>query len=197
MRGALGVLPSTRMSGSLTRAGGRRRAAGWLPALFTAWLAYGLGPYPLRADPAADAQIAEIGKTLDALHAAAARADGTAYFALFAADAVFIGTDASERWPLEAFRAYAMKRFDAGKGWSYVPRERHVALAAIGCGCIAWFDELLDNAKYGTSRGAGVLIRTGQGWKIEQYALTFPIPNDLAAELTARIKTYESRPAKP
>jgi hypothetical protein len=140
-----------------------------------------------------DSTRTEISRTLDRLHAAAAKADGAAYFALFAPDAVFIGTDASERWPIAAFRNYAEARFAAGEGWTYTPRERHVTVAAIPCGCIAWFDELLDNAKYGTSRGSGVLIKTGQDWKIEQYALTFPIPNDMAAELTNRIKAFEAK----
>jgi hypothetical protein len=149
-------------------------------------------PANAERDPAA-----EISRTLDRLHAAAARADGAAYFALFAPDAVFIGTDASERWPLAAFREYAMKRFAAGQGWTYTPRVRHVTLAPIACGCVAWFDELLDSAKYGTSRGSGAMIDTGQGWKIEQYVLTFPIPNDLAADMTARIEAFEANNGKP
>ncbi len=138
------------------------------------------------------AEKAEISATLDRLHESAAKADGAAYFALFAPDAVFIGTDASERWPIAAFRDYAMKRFATGQGWTYAPRERHVTIAAIPCGCLAWFDELLDNAHYGTSRGTGVLIKTPEGWKIEQYALTFPIPNDMAADMTSRIKAFEA-----
>lgn len=134
-----------------------------------------------------------IGRTLDALHAAAAVADGERYFALFAPDAVFIGTDATERWTLAQFRAYALPLFARGTGWVYRPRERHVTLAALPCACIAWFDELLDSRSYGTSRGTGVLVRGEDGdWRIAQYALTFPIPNDLADELTARIRAVEA-----
>ena len=54
-----------------------------------------------KADPADDAKIAAISQTLDQLHAAAAKADGKAYFDLFAPDAVFIGTDVSERWTMD------------------------------------------------------------------------------------------------
>jgi hypothetical protein len=50
----------------------------------------------------------------------------------------------------------------------------------------------LDSAAYGTSRGTGTLALTPWGWKIEQYALTFPIPNDLAKEMTGEIKSFES-----
>ena len=148
---------------------------------------------PAIADPSGDAKVAAIGQTLDNFHAAAAKADGKTYFDLFAPDAVFIGTDASERWTVEAFRAYAMPIFATGKGWTYKPRLRHVTLASLPCGCMAWFDEILDSTSYGTSRGTGVLTLTPAGWKIEQYALTFPIPNDLAKGMTGKIKLFESK----
>lgn len=143
-------------------------------------------------DTAAD--VAKVGATLDAFHAAAAKADGKAYFDLFAEEGVFIGTDASERWTVAEFRAYAEPHFSQGKGWVYTPRagSRHVAFDASGN--TAWFDELLDSASYGTSRGTGVLVRSGCDWKIAQYALTFPMPNDLAKELMARIRAFESQP---
>lgn len=133
-----------------------------------------------------------IGQTLDTLHAAAAAADGERYFGLFAPDAVFIGTDATERWTVEQFRGYALPLFARGTGWVYRPRERHITLTSLPCACIAWFDELLDSENYGTSRGTGVLVRDeGAAWKIAQYALTFTMPNDLAAELTGRIRAFE------
>ena len=43
---------------------------------------------------------AEIADVLDRLNAASAAADGDAYFALFAPDARFIGTDDGEHWSL-------------------------------------------------------------------------------------------------
>jgi hypothetical protein len=58
---------------------------------------------------------------------------------------------------------------------------------------MAWFDETLDNAVYGTARGSGVLSLTPSGWKIAQYVLSFPIPNPLAKELTGKIRTFEKR----
>jgi ketosteroid isomerase-like protein len=146
-------------------------------SLTVLWLALAFGPAS-AADPADDAKIAEISLTLDQLHAAAAKADGKAYFDLFAPDAVFIGTDASERWTMDQFRGYALSLFAQGKGWTYKPRQRHITVARVPCSCVACFDEILDSASYGTSRGTGMLTQTPWGWKIEQYALTFPIPND-------------------
>ncbi len=134
----------------------------------------------------------DIGAVLDQLHAAAAKADGPAYFALYTPDAVFLGTDVTERWTIPAFRAYAQPYFDKGKGWTYAARERQVTIAPVDCRCVAWFDEVLDSKSYGTARGTGTLLLTPQGWRVSQYALTFPIPNDVADEVIARIKEFEA-----
>jgi hypothetical protein len=129
-----------------------------------------------------------IARTLDALHAAASKADGERYFVLFAPDAVFLGTDATERWTLNEFKVYAQQRFDQGMGWTYalVEGSRHITTAEGET--IAWFDELLDNAKYGRCRGSGVLRKIGDDWRIAQYNLTFTIPNDVAGDVVALIK---------
>lgn len=141
----------------------------------------------------AGAQQAQIDSTLNQLHASASKADGKTYFGLFTDDAIYIGTDAGERWTIAQFRAFAEPYFNKGTGWTYVPRERHVTVADIPCRCVAWFDELLDSRSYGTSRGTGVLELKDGRWKISQYALTFPIPNDLAKGMTDQIKAFESK----
>ena len=127
-----------------------------------------------------------IGDVLDAYHAAAAAGDWNTYFDLMSEDGVFLGTDADERWTKPEFRAYAGNR----SGWLYRPVRRNINITPDGMS--AWFDEILDSASYGTSRGTGVLIRTDDGWKISQYHLTLPIPNELAGKLTDEIKAFES-----
>jgi len=139
---------------------------------------------PLRA--AEPAVAAAVNQSLDAFHRAAARADEAAYFDLMAPEFVFLGTDATERWTKETFRTFAHPYFAQGKGWAFVPRQRHVDLAAEGR--IAYFDELLDSASYGECRGSGVLERIGSAWKLRQYHLTIPLPNALAKEIVARIR---------
>ncbi len=135
----------------------------------------------------------EVLALLDALHAAASKADGNAYFALYAPEAVFIGTDAGERWTKEEFRAYAAPYFSQGKGWTYVPRPgtRHVTLLPDTQGRVGFFEELLDSEKYGTCRGTGVVRMIGGEWKVCQYHLTFPVPNDMAQRVTGEIKAWE------
>jgi uncharacterized protein (TIGR02246 family) len=139
-------------------------------------------------DPIADE--AAVDAVLDDFHAAASEADGDRYFGHFAPDGVFVGTDASERWTVDAFRAYAEPHFSKGKGWTYTTVERHVRLAPGGD--TAWFDERLENASYGATRGSGVLRRIDGAWKIEQYVLSFPIPNDVARDVVERIRAHES-----
>jgi hypothetical protein len=124
---------------------------------------------------------------LEHLHTTASLADGALYFGCFTPDAVFVGTDATERWTLDQFRAYAEPFFARGQGWTYTALERHVAFAAAGD--TAWFDERLWNEKYGEARGSGVCVQTAEGWRVAHYVLSFPIPNDLAAEFTSRIRT--------
>jgi hypothetical protein len=132
-----------------------------------------------RAVLHADARsAAPIETLLDTLHATAAKPDGEAYFACFTPDAVFLGTDATERWTIPQFRAYAEPFFSQGKGWTYTPTRRHIAILPDGRS--AFFDELLENAKYGTCRGSGVVLLRDGAWRIAQYNLTFTIPNDKA-----------------
>ena len=135
---------------------------------------------------------AEIAAVLDRLDAASAAADAEAYFALYAPDARFVGTDAGEHWTIEQFRAYATPYFNQGRGWSYPATDRTITIAPIECRCIAWFEERLTNDSYGRTRGSGVMRLTDHGWKIEQYVLSLAVPNDLASPIARIIKTYEA-----
>jgi hypothetical protein len=132
------------------------------------------------------------GAVIDALHQAAREADGDAYFALFTPDARFIGTDAGERWSVTEFRAYAEPYFSRGQGWDYRVINRDLSILPIACRCVAVFDEVLDNDAYGTTRGSGVLRLTDEGWKIEQYVLSFAVPNDVARDVVAVIRAGEA-----
>lgn len=133
----------------------------------------------------ADAPTA-VNAVLDDWHRAAATADETRYFGYAAPDFVFLGTDASERWDLAAFRAYAHPFFAKGKAWTFTPRDRHINVSPTGD--VAWFDEKLDSASYGECRGSGVLRRIDGHWKIAQYNLTIPIPNALAKKIVEEIR---------
>lgn len=138
---------------------------------------------------------ADVAAVLEDWHTAAAQAQEERYFGHFAAGAVFLGTDAGERWTVEEFRRYAHPHFAKGKAWSFKAVERHVAFS--GDGAVAWFDEKLDTPNLGPSRGSGVLVHERGVWKIAQYNLTVPIPNDLMKEVKDRIEQFERGRAKP
>ncbi len=129
---------------------------------------------------------AAVSAVLDTLHEAASEADFDRYFSLYAGEATFLGTDATERWTREEFMDYARPHFDAGTGWTYHMLERHISIAPSGR--TAWFDERLDNAGLGETRGSGVLVMEDGSWRIAQYNLTIPIPNELAGDVVRTIR---------
>ena len=56
---------------------------------------------------------------LDGLHRDAHDGNFQTYFARYSSDAVFLGTDKSERWTIEEFKSYAKPAFADGHGWTY------------------------------------------------------------------------------
>jgi ketosteroid isomerase-like protein len=127
-----------------------------------------------------------INTILDDWHDAAADADEARYFAAMAPEFVFLGTDATERWDVAAFREFAHPYFAKGKAWTFTPRDRHVILSPAGD--VAWFDEKLDSASYGECRGTGVVRKIGNTWRVAHYNLTIPIPNDLSKSVVEMIR---------
>lgn len=123
----------------------------------------------------ADAAKTEIGSMLDAFNTAAANAEFEKYFAFFDEDAIFIGTDATERWDKASFKTWAKPHFDKKKTWNFKSVQRGVSFDKTGE--TAWFDELL-STQMKICRGSGVLIRKDGGWKLKQYVLSMTIPND-------------------
>lgn len=139
--------------------------------------------------------VAAVNHVVDDWHRAAAEANESRYFGHMTTDSVFLGTDATERWDLAAFRAFAAPYFKRGRAWTFVPKSRHVMISPRGD--TAWFDEALDSANYGECRGTGVLRKEGGVWKIAHYNLTIPIPNDLAAGFVEKIRAKSGTPPAP
>ena len=148
----------------------------------------------LLASPARPSAQAAVAAVLDDWHAAAAAADEPRYFQHFAPDAVFLGTDGTERWTVEDFRRYAHPYFARGRAWSFKPAGRHIFLSHDGA--VAWFDEALDTPNLGPARGSGVLVKVKGAWKIAHYNLSVPIPNGLLKEFKERIEA-QSKSASP
>ena len=100
-------------------------------------------------------------RVLDDWHDAASKADEARYFEHITDDAVFLGTDATERWTVKEFRDYVHPYFSKGQGWTYVPRDRHVMVSSGGE--LAWFDERLENETHQDVPRASGIMGVG-GW---------------------------------
>ena len=100
-------------------------------------------------------------------------------------DAVFLGTAPGERWTGESLRTSCTPTSHAARDGATCRRRRSVDIAADGR--TAWFDETVENAAYGACRGSGVLAARRR-WRIAQYNLTIPVPDELAPELVTKIR---------
>ena len=72
----------------------------------------------LPAIGSADDQRAAIDALIDGLHQDAHEGNFQTYFDRYTPDAVFLGTDKSERWTIDQFKVYAEPAFEDGHGWT-------------------------------------------------------------------------------
>ena len=137
----------------------------------------------------ADDQNERIHALLDGLHHDAHTGNYENYFNRYTPDAVFLGTDKTERWTIEEFKVYAEPAFLDGHGWTYKIVDRNLE----GENDIRWFDEILFNEKLGHCRGTGVVQLINGEWKIAHYALTMLIPNSVAEEIGFQSQAAEKQ----
>lgn len=122
-----------------------------------------------------DSDKKKINTILDSWHKAAVNTEFDNYFSYMTTNGVFIGTDATENWQLDAFKAFSKPYFDKGKAWDFKCLQRNIYFDKSQN--TAWFDELLDT-QMKICRGSGVLIKQGNTWKIAHYVLSMTVPND-------------------
>lgn len=130
-----------------------------------------------------------INTVLDGWHKSAAEANFETYFGAMTNKSIFIGTDASENWPLSEFKEFSKPYFDKGKAWSFTSVERTIYMYPDNK--IAWFDELLET-HMGICRGSGVLKKIENTWKVEHYVLSLTIPNENIQDVIAINKVRDS-----
>jgi hypothetical protein len=125
---------------------------------------------------------------LDSLNSTAKNVQFEKYFSLFDKNAVFMGTDAKERWGKNEFMIWAKPYFENGKTWKFETIDRHIYFSSDNN--IAWFDERL-KTQMKLCRGSGVLIKVNNEWKIVQYNLSMSIPNEINKNVTMLKGTLE------
>jgi len=130
-----------------------------------------------------------VNELINTWHKAASEADFETYFGILADDGVFIGTDASENWQNDDFRAFSKPYFDRGKAWSFTTIERNIYINESAN--FAWFDELLDT-RMEICRGSGVLSKEDGKWRIKHYVLSITIPNEDVDVVSAIKKEKDS-----
>jgi hypothetical protein len=131
----------------------------------------------------------KINTLLVSWHQAATDANFDDYFGKMDSSSVFIGTAAEEIWTKKQFENFSKPYFDKGKAWSFETLERTVSINDSGD--FAWFDELL-TTWMGTCRGSGVLEKKDNIWKIKQYVLSVPIPNNDIQKVISAKKENDS-----
>lgn len=135
-----------------------------------------------KDEPKIDEQHILINVLLDGLHEDAHIGDFKSYFNRYSTNAIFLGTDKTERWTIDEFKIYAKPAFEDGHGWTYTVVERNIE----GDNETYWFDEILFNKKLGHCRGTGVIQLINDEWKISHYALTMLVPNAIASDVGAQ-----------
>ena len=109
-------------------------------------------------------------------HKAASTADEETFFGMMTPDAIYIGTDTTERWLRDTFKRWSAFAFEREVAWDFSASQRNITISKDGN--TAWWDELLVTWM-GPCRATGVLIDTPAGWKINHYQLSVTVPNDL------------------
>lgn len=146
---------------------------------------------PGAAHAEADPQLVrQVNAFVDAWHDDAAHAR-MAYFDKIAPDGVYIGTDRSELWKRDAFKAWAKTYFDRKSAWNFKATRRNVY--ASGDGSLIWFDELLDTPNMGPCMASGVIRKTPKGFEIVHYQLSMAVPNEVGGQVTRLIAEHEKR----
>lgn len=122
-----------------------------------------------------DTKAKDINTLLDNWHLAATNAELDAYFSALDEKAIYIGTDASERWTKAEFFSFCEPYFKKGKAWDFKAYDRKIYFSEDGQ--TAWFNELL-NTWMGVCRASGVLTFKDNIWKISHYQLSVTVKNE-------------------
>lgn len=112
------------------------------------------------------------------------------YWDKFAPQGVFIGTDKSEVWTRDQFKAWAKRFWDRKKAWNFTAQKRNVYFSPDKQ--YVWFDEQL-NTQMGTCQASGVLRNTPEGFRIEHYQLSLAVPNPLMDSFSKAIAEHERK----
>ena len=122
-----------------------------------------------------DKEIMVIDSLVNGWHQAAAIADEKVFFGLMDEEAIYIGTDATERWSRDELKEWSKAYFQKESAWDFKPLSRNTKIGPSSQ--MAWFDELLDTWM-GTCRSTGIMSKKDGNWKMIYYHLSVAVPNE-------------------
>jgi hypothetical protein len=162
--------------------------------ILACWLLLGIFSAQAQAQDTDAALKQQVNAFVDEWHDDAAHAR-LAYFDKMAKDGVYIGTDRTELWHRDDFKAWAKKYFERKPAWSFKATRRNVYFSPDKS--IIWFDELLDTPNMGPCMASGVIHKTAHGFEIMHYQLSMAVPNEVAGQVTKLIRdSAAALPAK-
>ncbi len=97
------------------------------------------------------------------------------YFEFMDSSFIFLGTAPGERWTKQEFYYFCKPYFDKKATWDFKPTKRYVYFSKDKN--TAWFEEDLETWME-SCRGAGVLVKNNDSWKLAHYNLTVLIENE-------------------
>ncbi len=115
------------------------------------------------------------------------------YFDKMAKDGVYIGTDKTERWTRDEFKAWAKRFFERPSAWAFTSFNRHISMSEDRK--FIWFDEQL-KTQMGICQATGVIEQTARGFEIRHYQLSLTVPNELTDYLADGVKKLTEKQAE-
>lgn len=131
-----------------------------------------------------EASVDSLNIFMEEWHLAAHNADAEGFFGRMSEDAIYLGTDASERWLRDELRQWAKKAFEREHAWSFTALERNWKQEDGFWIC----DELLETGM-GICRSTAVLVPENGSWKIQHYQLSLAVPNEKIEAFKALVKS--------
>jgi hypothetical protein len=128
-----------------------------------------------------------LNQLMDTWHLAAAKANEKVFFSMMSEDAVYIGTDKTERWLRDELREWSAEAFARESAWNFKAKERNWRINKENQFAIC--DELLETWM-GPCRSTAVLGWNGKSWQIIHYQLSVTVDN-------AKIEDFKSLQEQP
>jgi hypothetical protein len=123
-------------------------------------------------------------------HYAAATADEDVFFGSMLEEAIYLGTDKSEKWFRDELKEWSAKYFESDKAWDFTPLSRSIYFSKDKQ--IAWFDEQLETWM-GICRGSGIVVKKDGSWKIAHYNLSVTVPNEVVKNFITLVEKFEKK----